>query len=262
MLLLCKPRVPFGLHHFDDRSWPVFPLLRFLQVNLVHFRGGTRAGGDELHHLVRNVLAVRRLPHEGHAIGKPRIIELFRRQTALELRHERPDMKRQVQLLHEIFGYPLIDAAKLNAEGLLGIQRIFIPEQLLDGGIEIERRSLELRAQCIVDTRRHLVLDFVADADEKPKIRLHQIIERAVGVIQALPKAQVPIGAKSRCFETLALPMLGELPVFNFLFPKMRMKHVRPSDHRGDDEQFRLELNLRIVEDLDGGEHSLPGLLH
>jgi len=68
------------------------------------------------------------------------------------------------QFLGGLLGYP----CELNAEGLLCIQGIASPEQSFRCRIKIERRCLELRAELIVNASRHLMLDFVTDADQEP----------------------------------------------------------------------------------------------
>jgi hypothetical protein len=49
-------------------------------------------------------------------------------------------------------------------------------------------------------------------------------------------------------------------PIFDSALAVVRVKQICPRDHIGDDEQFGLELDLRIVEDLHCREHRFTGL--
>src|ERR1035437_4061736 len=109
----------------------------------------------------------------------------------------------------------------------------------------------------VVDASCHLMLDFVANADEKTQIPPHRFVKRAIAMIKALPQAQIPIRSVFGLFEAAPFPQLGESSVLNFLFMEVSMDQISPGDSRSHDEQLGFKFHMRIVENLHRSEHRL-----
>jgi hypothetical protein len=83
---------------------------------------------------------------------------------------------------------------KLNAVCELPIKSKSRSEEFLDILVVVDRTRLEPSTEKVVQRPGHLVLDFVAQSNQKPEIRGRGAVERTRSVTKAALKLPVPEG--------------------------------------------------------------------
>src|SRR5665213_2556879 len=105
-----------------------------------------------------------------------------------------------------------------------------VAKKFLNVVVVVQTTGLKLRAQRGVNPGCHLVLDFMPNSNQKPKIVRRISIYRTILVIQTTFEFPVFIGTSLGIVEATPFAFLFKITVLDFLFPIVGVQKICPGN--------------------------------
>ena len=134
---------------------------------------------------------------------------------------------------------------------------VLVAEELYDVVIVIQATGLEFGTEGCVDSCRHLMLEFVPNANEETKVDRRIAVYRVRILVKAPFKLPIFVSTLCRAVEAPFLSLMLIVSIFDAVLPVVGVEHVGPCDVHEDDKHLRFEGDLRVIEDLNGCESRL-----